>query len=55
MRTKLSRRAAGLTEYIVIVVLVAISLVAAVKMFGWRVQEKYIGSDIQVDQLEATK
>lgn len=47
------RRAAGATEFIVLVVLVAIAALAAVESFGWRVEEKTMGADITILEMES--
>lgn len=46
-----NRRGAGMTEYIIIVILVAISLIVAVTLFGWRNQEGYIRSATELGTL----
>lgn len=45
-----ARRGQSMTEYIIAIVLVAIAVLFGVRLFGARVQEKYIGSDATIDQ-----
>lgn len=47
-----SRRAVGLTEYIVVVVLIAIGVLLAVEVFGQVEQEKYLGAEIEVYRID---
>jgi Flp pilus assembly pilin Flp len=46
------RRGAGMTEYIIIVILVGIALIVAVTLFGWRDQEQYAKSAAELMELE---
>lgn len=46
------RSGAGMTEYVVAVLLIAIALVVAVKNFGWRHQDRYLESEIEVETLQ---
>ena len=46
------KRGAGMTEYIIIVILVAISLIVAVTLFGWRDQEQYAKSAAELMELQ---
>jgi len=39
----------GMTEYIIIVVLVAIAVLVAVRLFGGTVSEKFDGSESTID------
>lgn len=45
-------RGAGMTEYIVIVVLVAISVLLAVKAYGHVVLTKNVGATVEVQRID---
>lgn len=45
----LRRRGQSMTEYIIIIVLVAIAVLAGVLLFGKVLEQKYLGSDATVD------
>ncbi|MBI4614560.1 MAG: hypothetical protein HY720_13200 [Planctomycetes bacterium] len=49
MKRKNERNGQGLTEYVILIVLVAIGVLGAVKVFGWRVEEKFDGASIEVE------
>ena len=42
------KAAEGLTEYLFLVMLVAITLIAAATLFGWRTQERYLDAELDV-------
>ena len=46
---KNTRRAQGLTEYLIVIVLVGIAVLAATRLFGSRVMEKQVGADVKID------
>ena len=46
------RRGQSMTEYIIIVVLIAIAVLAGVLLFGKVLEQKYWGADVRVDELE---
>ncbi|MBI4616420.1 MAG: Flp family type IVb pilin [Planctomycetes bacterium] len=49
LRSGPTRKGASMTEYIIIVVLVAVALIIAVTMYGKTVEEKQMESDVTVD------
>ncbi|MBI4616072.1 MAG: hypothetical protein HY720_20820 [Planctomycetes bacterium] len=52
-RARRERDGVGLTEYVILVVLVAIALLGAVAAFGGTVQEKVLDADVEVMALDA--
>lgn len=43
-----SRTGAGMTEYVIVVVLTAIAVLVGVLRFGWTIEEKTVGAETTV-------
>ena len=46
--TRTQTRAQGMTEYVLVVGLIAVLLIVPVKMFGWRLEESFFAASIEL-------
>jgi Flp pilus assembly pilin Flp len=50
-RAKKGQRGQGMTEYIIIVALVAVAAIAVVSLFGKKIKDKFIGANTTIEKV----